>query len=263
LQAFEQKVMEFGKIQQNTYQKMWSLYRVTVSDVVSIVDPHDYDRPEPASAHVYHSAGVPIYILRDSVYLRRLAENPEVLSQHQKLDTPKRGFFPVKIPAPRIADLGEAWEGIDGDVTVVGHYEDSAERIESLIQGLTTGPAVKEFRAMLKHCGLVPGHPTPTYSLDVLSTDPYRAEAGSIRRQQEMLLGGSDDVLTPFIDNDRDLAEVRSAVGALNTTLDRIAPNFRQGLLRSLATTGELFESSGECMHSFWNLLIRTRDSSR
>jgi hypothetical protein len=225
----------------------------------STVDPPDYDRPEAASAHVYHRAGVPIYIPHDSVYLRRLAENPEVLSQHQKLDAPKRGFFPVKIPAPRVPDLGEAWERIDGDVTAVGHYEDSPERIESLIQSLMTRQAVKEFRAMLKHCGLVPGHATPTYSLDVLSTDPCRAKAANLRRHQEMLLGGSDDVLTPFIDNDRHLAEVRSAVGALNETLDRIAPNFRQGLLGSLAATGELLESSGACMHSFQKLFIGAR----
>jgi hypothetical protein len=235
---------------------MLSLYRLTVSDVPWVVDDHNYDRPEPASAYAYHSAGVPVYSLSDSVYMRRLAVRPEVLYAHQKLDIPKCGFFPVKVPATRVVDLGKAWEEIDGDVTVVEHYEDSAERIESMFQALTTGAAVKEYRALLRPCGLVPGFPTPRYRLDVLSTDPHRAEAGYLRRQQQMLLGGCDDLLTPFTNNDSELAEVRSAVEVLNATLDRVALNFRQGLLGSLTASGDLFESSGEYRNEVLQVMI-------
>jgi hypothetical protein len=142
----------------------------------------------------------------------------------------------------------KGWEDLCGEVSAVEPYEDSPKRIESLFQALTTGAAVKEFRDMLKVCGLVPGHLIPRYRLDVVSTDPFRAEASYLRRNQEMLLGGVDDVLTPFTNNDAELAEVRAAVSNLNAALDKVAPHFRQGLLGSLSSSGDLYESAGE----FW-----------
>jgi hypothetical protein len=121
---------------------------------------------------------MPLYNLQHSLHLQKLLSNPVLLSQHQEMDVVGCGVFPVRVPCPALGTFDVCWS----DLELL--YDGSSVHIESLFQALTTGQAVREYWALLREIGLVPGHVVPRYRQDLVSTDPYRIEAGWLRTLQ-------------------------------------------------------------------------------
>ncbi len=60
------------------------------------------------------------------------------------------------------------------------------------------------------------------------------------------MAGGSTDLLSVFLDDDRLLSEVRQSVERLDSTLERIRPSFWMGVCALVEIAGDLLESAGE-----------------
>jgi hypothetical protein len=60
-----------------------------------------------------------------------------------------------------------------------------------------------------------------------------------------MMTGGSDDLLSVYLDDDRRLSELRECVERFNTDLERLVPFFKMGVTASVEVAGELLESAG------------------
>jgi hypothetical protein len=242
-----ERMRKYARADRKTKEKMRQLWALLPVDYV--VDPPDFSRPAPAKMSAYFQLGVPVYELSDSPHLSRLQDEPDVLLEHMKLDVSGRGFFPFKIPPPAVVDPavseGDPTLVPPGQMRLISHGEDSSRMIESIFQLQVTGAAVVEYRALLRLCGLVPGSVSPRYRIDSLATDPLRAEAGWLRHQHQWLCGGSDDLLTPFVDDDESIAKISASIRALGETLDSYAPFLSLGMEGALQTSGELFESSG------------------
>jgi hypothetical protein len=189
---------------------------------------------------------MPLYELRHSLHLSKLCDNPDILAQHQKMDVSGRGVFPVRVPCPALSVVDVDWSDLPFGKPILVPHPDSSVHIESLFQGLTTGQAVREFRALLKEVGLVPGHPAPRFRQDLVSADPHRVEAGWLRTLQQWTSGGGDDVLSVYLDDDRRLSEVRQCVEQFGADLERLVPFFKMGIGASVEVAGDLLESAGE-----------------
>jgi hypothetical protein len=238
------------KATRKAIKQLWSLLP---GDYV--VDPVDFNRAAPAAMSSYFQLGVDVYELADSPHFQCLADRPDLLLRHVELDVPGRGFFPVKVPTPAVAGAPDS--SFDpatvplGKLRIFDYGTSSAQMIESLYQLQVTGAAVIEYRNLLRPCGLVPGYTAPRYRIDTLATDPHRAEAGWLRHQLQLLIGGSNDLLTAFTDNDEGISKISAAISALKQALDTHAPFLRQGIEGALQTSGELFESSGKSSSFF------------
>ena len=223
-----------------------ALHELLPANLEEVVDNPDHDRARPAATEILHGRGMPLYELQHSLHLCRLLDNPDILAEHQKLDVSGRGVFPVRVPCPALSVSDADWSGLPLCSPIVAPHLDSSVYIESMFQALSTGQAVREFRALLRQVGLVPGCPAPRYRQDLVSVDPHRIEAGWLRTLQQWSTGGGDDLLSVFLDDDRRLSELRECVERFNADLDRIVPFFHMGIAASVEVAGDLLESAGK-----------------
>jgi hypothetical protein len=138
-------------------RELKTLHALLPENLADVVDDPEHNRARPAATEVLHEQGMPLYELRHSLHLSKLCDNPDILAQHQKMDVSDRGVFPVRVPCPALSVLDVDWSDLPFGKPILVPHPDSSVHIESLFQGLTTGQAVREFRALLSEHTLAVG----------------------------------------------------------------------------------------------------------